>query len=160
MPLNSPEDWKTALADTWMLDYVRDVEVPASLDAALSNEGWYSIFYFYAQSEFATESLDFIATAGTFAENGDLGLAQQIYDTFVSANAEKQVNLSSATRGPIDAALGVGGEGHGPPSLFDGAVAEVKRMMAADTFRRFQTSAGEAQRALAEAIDWDNVQGR
>lgn len=117
-------------------------------------------FYYYAQQEYATESLDFIRTAETFAQSGDLGLAKQIYDQYVADGAPQQINISGPVRADLDGMFGEGGTGFGPPNLFDSACTEIRRMVAGDTFRRFRTSAVAAQEALGQQIDWDNVTGR
>ena len=160
MAWTTPEAWKDALADTWMLDYVRDYQVPGSLEELWVDEGWYSIFYLYAQAEFSTENIDFLRTVEQFEQTGDLAAAEQIYKEFGSADAPRQVNLNGANRSALDAIFGAGGTGFGPPSLFDAAKGEVWKLLRADTFMRFRDGAERAQTALGQAVDWDAVETR
>ena len=161
MPWNTPEDIKAALADTWMLDYMKEQQVPATLADLWVDEGWFSIFYQYAQSEYSTENIDFLRSVESFEGSGDLGLGKQIYDEFVSTAAARQVNLPTATRVELDAIFGEGGTEFGPPSLFDGAKDVIWKMLQADTFnQRFRGKAVATQEALWADHDWDAAETR
>jgi hypothetical protein len=56
--------------------------------------------------------------------------------------------------------FGEGKEGVGPPSLFDSGKAEITKMLANDTFRRFKDGATKAQHEMGQDTDWDNIEGR
>ena len=154
----TPQHWKDALADTWMLDWVRDTQVPESLEALWTDEGWYSIFYMYLQGEYSTETVDFIRCVEQFEQSGDLAFAAQVYTEFVAESAPRQVNISAAMRHELEAIFGEGGTEVGPPSLFDAAKAEILALIKRDTFnQRFRSEALAAEAALGAEVDWDAV---
>ena len=160
MAWDTPQEAKKALENIGMVDYVREHEIPPTLAAALEDGNWEVILHQFAAAEFSTENLDFLRAVGEFESSGDLGQAEEIYEHFVSTDAAKQVNLPASIRGDLDAIFGEGGTGHGPPSLFDAAKAEITRMTSNDTFQRFKARTKAAQDSFGAAIDWDAVQTR
>ena len=160
MPYGTPDQWKAALEEIGMVDYLKDNQIPATLDEALADGNWEVMLHQFAASEFSAENIDFLRAVAVFEASGDIGQAEQIYAQFVSANAATQVNLPGSTREALDAMFGEGGTGHGPPDLFDAAKNDIKKMTTNDTFRRFTAGATAAQNALGADHDWDAVQTR
>lgn len=159
MTLNSTAEWK-AQGDDWMLERMRDVAAPGTLEECLSDEGWASIYYFFSKSEYNTENVDFLAKVDQFNRTGDMNLAKQIYDEHVREGAPAQVNLAGSNRSPLDEIFAGQDEPVGPPNLFDGARDEIYRMTNADSYERFKRTAAQVQTDLAAEIDWDDVAGR
>lgn len=145
MTWNTAAEWKAALDNVGMTDYFMDNQVPASLDDVLSNGNWEVIFHQYLVAEYSSENLDFLRAVATFESSGDLNQAAEIYKEFVATSAPRQVNLSGGTRTDLDAIFGEGGEGVGPPNLFDTAKNDITNLIKNDTFRRFKDSADKAQ---------------
>jgi hypothetical protein len=161
MPWTTPQDWKTALDNIGMTDHLKTMQVPDSLGDTLADGNWEVIFHQFTQSEFASENVDFLRAVATFESSGDHAQAVEIYQEFVSTTAGRQVNLSGGVRGPLDALFGEEGDHEAAGNdAFDGAKAEIEKMLSNDTFRRFKDGATRAQTALGATEDWDAVQTR
>lgn len=160
MGWNTTAEWQSGLDNIGMTEFFRDTQAPGSLEEVLSNGNWEVIFHQFCASEFSTENLDFLRAVAVFEASGDLNQAAEIYRQFISESAPQQVNISGGQRAPLDEIFGEGGDGEGPPNLFDEAKAEVYGITRRDTFGRFQKAAATAQQEMGEEIDWDNVEGR
>lgn len=160
MAWNKPDDWKAALEPIGMLDFFKESAIPDDITGVMSNGNWEVIFHQYATAEFASENVEFLRGVRAFEISGDLNQAAEIYREFVAESSPRQVNLKATARVPLDEIFGPDGEGIGPPNLFDTARDEITKMIGADTFPRFLSSATSAQKELFEPIDWDNVEGR
>ncbi len=159
MPLETPDQWKAEM-EPWMLEIVKDRTIPSSLEDCLKDEGWATIYYFFAKANYVTENLDFLAKVDEFGRNGNMDLAKQIYQEHVREGSAAQVNLSGGNRGALDDIFKDQDEPIGPPDLFDASRREIYGLTNTDSYTRFVRFATETQKVLGEEIDWDNVEGR
>lgn len=102
---------------------------PPTLREALDLPEWWDGFRAFAETEFSTENPDFLTAVYTQSM-----ATRDIYDTFVKATAERQVNIPGAMRVPIDEAFAAGDPGH---DVFDAAFTEILRMASSDSWRRY-----------------------
>ncbi len=142
--------WQAGLAETpgYFEEDVRGQAAPDSFDACYQDQAWFTIFWLFCNSEYATENLDFIRAVDQFASTGDLNVAQEIYDRYVKDDAPTQVNLRSSNRTTLDELLGPDGEGHGPPDMFDSSREEIQALVRSDNYARFLRELVEVQTIL------------
>lgn len=156
---SKPKEWEDALEPIGMTEFFRDNMLPETIDDVMSNGNWEVIFYQYAKACYVTESVDFLRAVRVFESSGDLDQARQIYEQFIVPGSPKEVNIPATKRKPLTDIFGPGGEGFGPPSMFDESKYEITLMLKNDILPRFKSSAKNAQDKLGEAINWDDAVG-
>src|SRR5205823_1976515 len=101
---------------------------PPSFQEAMDLPEWWDSFKAFCGTEYSTENPDFLDAV----RNGED--PQTVFDTYVRAGSQREVNISSATRGAVTAAF-EGGTADG--NVFNTAYAEIVKMSSGDSWRRF-----------------------
>jgi hypothetical protein len=158
MGFQGAEQWRAGLANE-PGDYFNSVVLtqaaPASLDECYADQSWFTLFWYFCQSEFSTENVDFVVAVDDFVRSGSLPAAEHIYDTYVATN---DVNISGPVKQALDTEFGARGDDfHCAPGVFDEARTEIFNLMRRDSFNRFQASVMDAQQEEWNKQSWDDV---
>lgn len=103
---------------------------PPSFQEAMDIPEWWAGFRAFTEGEYSSENPDFIDAVRFQTQE-----PRAIYDTFVTAGADRQVNISAGVRSAIDQAFA--GDAAPGYDVFSAATAEIARMCSGDTWRRF-----------------------
>eukprot|EP00966_Prymnesium_polylepis_P327741 7383582-Prymnesium_polylepis.1 len=142
-PMKKGANWKVRNRND--LEFDRLIDDDDGLDAMID----------FARKEFSEENLIFLKDVRAFASTSlelEPAVAQKrgadIIDTYLCAEAEMRVNLPSALYAPF-AKRSTKGDYEYTPSMFAAQVADIKKMVERDTFRRFKASEDDADALVA-----------